>query len=225
MIISSSGAISSMGRAIDSSDLAFHLRGVFRSVGGLKASTAASWKPIADQNPPSGPQILTVPRRCQTLKRYRTGGEQKVTVQHVSVSEGGQAIVGNVTQGARETAPKKTAKPLPALAAAQETPLIFVGESERAPIPFPRSRKDEGKHQSNTGPMLSSLRCGAKTRSGKPCRSPAVFGKERCTHARMRAGIGRDPATRTRGSAKPSRSRASPTGPSTRRARRRTAAL
>ena len=166
-----------MGRAIDSSD---HLRGVFRSVGDLKASTASSWKPIADQNPPSGPQILTVPRRCQTLKRYRTGGEQKVTVQHVSVSEGGQAIVGNVTQGARETAPKKTAKPLPALAAAQQTPLIFVGELERAPIPFPRSRKDEGKHQSNTGPMLSSLRCGAKTRSGKPCRSPAVCGRNRC---------------------------------------------
>ena len=36
----------------------------------------------------------------EALKRYRTGGEQKVTVQHVSVSEGGQAIVGNVTQGA-----------------------------------------------------------------------------------------------------------------------------
>jgi hypothetical protein len=30
-------------------------------------------------------------------KRYRTGGEQKVTVQHVSVNEGGPAIVGNVT--------------------------------------------------------------------------------------------------------------------------------
>ena len=36
----------------------------------------------------------------EALKRYRAGGEQKVTVQHVSVSEGGQAIVGNVTQGA-----------------------------------------------------------------------------------------------------------------------------
>jgi hypothetical protein len=32
------------------------------------------------------------------MKRYRTGGEQKVTVQHVSVNEGGKAIVGNVTQ-------------------------------------------------------------------------------------------------------------------------------
>ncbi len=31
-----------------------------------------------------------------TLKRYRTGGQQKVTVEHVTVNEGGQAIVGNV---------------------------------------------------------------------------------------------------------------------------------
>jgi uncharacterized protein YjcR len=34
-------------------------------------------------------------------------------------------------------------------------------------------------HPRNTGPMLSSLRCGAKTRSGKPCQSPAVQGKKR----------------------------------------------
>jgi glucans biosynthesis protein len=40
-------------------------------------------------------------------------------------------------------------------------------------------------HPRNTGPMLSSQRCGAKTRSGKPCRSPAVQGKKRC---RMHGG-------------------------------------
>jgi hypothetical protein len=40
-------------------------------------------------------------------------------------------------------------------------------------------------HRRNTGPMLSSLRCGAKTRSGKPCRSPAVNGRKRC---RMHGG-------------------------------------
>ena len=42
-----------------------------------------------------------------------------------------------------------------------------------------------GAHPRNTGPMLSSQRCGAKTRSGKPCRSPAVSGKRRC---RMHGG-------------------------------------
>jgi hypothetical protein len=34
-----------------------------------------------------------------TLKKYRTGGEQKVTVQHVSVNDNAQAIVGNVSTG------------------------------------------------------------------------------------------------------------------------------
>jgi len=33
--------------------------------------------------------------------------------------------------------------------------------------------------------MLASLRCGAKTRSGKSCMSPAVGGKRRC---RMHGG-------------------------------------
>ena len=33
----------------------------------------------------------------EALKRYRSGVEQKVTLQHVSVAEGGHAIVGNVS--------------------------------------------------------------------------------------------------------------------------------
>ena len=37
----------------------------------------------------------------------------------------------------------------------------------------------------NTGPMLESPRCGAKTRSGQACMSPAVSGKRRC---RMHGG-------------------------------------
>ncbi len=36
--------------------------------------------------------------QMEALKRYRTGGEQKVTVQHVTVNDGGKAIVGPVTQ-------------------------------------------------------------------------------------------------------------------------------
>lgn len=34
--------------------------------------------------------------QVETLKRYRSSGEQRVTVQHVSVGEGGQAVVGLV---------------------------------------------------------------------------------------------------------------------------------
>ena len=37
--------------------------------------------------------------QMEALKRYRSNGEQRVTVQHVTVSDGGQAIVGNVTAG------------------------------------------------------------------------------------------------------------------------------
>jgi len=35
-------------------------------------------------------------------------------------------------------------------------------------------------HARNTGPMLASPRCGAKTRSGGACRSPAAHGGARC---------------------------------------------
>ena len=41
------------------------------------------------------------------------------------------------------------------------------------------------RHIRNTGPMLASPRCGARTRSGEPCRSPAVRGRQRC---RMHGG-------------------------------------
>jgi hypothetical protein len=41
------------------------------------------------------------------------------------------------------------------------------------------------QHPRNAGPMIKSPRCGARTRSGKPCRSPAVAGKARC---RMHGG-------------------------------------
>lgn len=39
----------------------------------------------------------TFTTQMEALKRYRTGGQQKVTVEHVTVNEGGQAIVGNVS--------------------------------------------------------------------------------------------------------------------------------
>ena len=43
----------------------------------------------------------TYATQMEALKRYRTGGQQKVTVEHVTVNEGGQAIVGAVTHGER----------------------------------------------------------------------------------------------------------------------------
>jgi len=53
----------------------------------------------------------TFAMQMEALNRYRSGAEQKVTLQHVSVAEGGQAIVGNVTQAPRENGQEKAAPP------------------------------------------------------------------------------------------------------------------
>lgn len=42
-----------------------------------------------------------------------------------------------------------------------------------------------GAHRRVTAPMQTSLRCGARTRKGAPCLSPAVCGRARC---RMHGG-------------------------------------
>jgi hypothetical protein len=42
----------------------------------------------------------TFPAQIEALNRYRSHGEPAVTVQNVSVADGGKAIVGNVTQHA-----------------------------------------------------------------------------------------------------------------------------
>lgn len=43
----------------------------------------------------------TYAMQMEALKRYRTGGQQKVIVEHVTVNAGGQAIVGAVAHGGR----------------------------------------------------------------------------------------------------------------------------
>ncbi|WP_428685384.1 hypothetical protein [Reyranella sp.] len=49
----------------------------------------------------------TFTAQVEALKRYRSAGEQTVRVEHVTVNDGGQAIVGNVTTGGRGS-PQKT---------------------------------------------------------------------------------------------------------------------
>lgn len=43
----------------------------------------------------------TFAAQAEALRKHRTGGKQTVTVQHVNVSDGGQAIVGDVRSGGR----------------------------------------------------------------------------------------------------------------------------
>ena len=61
----------------------------------------------------------TYTSQVQVLKLKRSSGEQTVTVQNVSLSEGSQAIVGNVTQ----QIPSRTASSIPALTDARTAPL------------------------------------------------------------------------------------------------------
>jgi hypothetical protein len=70
----------------------------------------------------------TFAMQMEALKRYRSGAEQKVTLQHVSVAEGGQAIVGNVTQVPRENRQEQPAQEQPA----QEQPAQEKAAQEKA---------------------------------------------------------------------------------------------
>jgi len=44
----------------------------------------------------------TFQAQIETSERLRSNGEQKITVQNLSINKGAQAIVGNITQSARE---------------------------------------------------------------------------------------------------------------------------
>ena len=78
----------------------------------------------------------TFATQMEALKRYRTRGEQKVTLQHGSVAEGGQAIVGNVTKAPCENVPEAAASP----------PAAFTGTNV---VPMPIA--DEGKERAVAG--------------------------------------------------------------------------
>lgn len=49
----------------------------------------------------------TFATQMEALKRYRSNGEQRVTVEHVTVNEGGKAIVGNVNLGGAGSSEKR----------------------------------------------------------------------------------------------------------------------
>ena len=67
--------------------------------------------------------------QTDAFKRYRSGGEQKVTVQYVSVNDGGQAVV---TQNALDNKAKNTASLLPALGDAAAEPMHTIEDNRQA---------------------------------------------------------------------------------------------
>jgi hypothetical protein len=80
----------------------------------------------------------TFAAQVEALKRYRSGGEQKMTVQHVHVAEGGQAIVGNVNAPAEGVGLRKKPEVQPhALAYAPGVEMPRQIEAEREAMPLP----------------------------------------------------------------------------------------
>jgi glucans biosynthesis protein len=116
-----------------------------------------------------------VTQLVDALERVR-GARPNVTVGNVNVEPGGQAIVGTVNAAPRgsETVNTETA--------AQPS---SARNSAKAKKKTMKALPLVERHKRKTGPMLSSLRCGAKTRMGTRCRSPAISGKKRC---RMHGG-------------------------------------
>jgi hypothetical protein len=82
----------------------------------------------------------TFTAQIEAFNRHRSGGGQNVTVQNVSIREGSQAIVGNVTHSPGEIAPKEIAGSPSALADSrkQATP---IDEPARTPV----SAQSQGK--------------------------------------------------------------------------------
>jgi hypothetical protein len=82
----------------------------------------------------------TYTAQMDALKRYRTGGEQKVTVQHVSVNDGGQAIVGDVVQAPR---PSDRQHATEALADARRPPMRLLENAKGEATPLKRAQTDD----------------------------------------------------------------------------------
>ena len=75
--------------------------------------------------------------QVEALKNYRSKGEQKMTVQHVHVGEGGQAIVGNVNASGEGVGARKKSEVQPhalAYAPGVEMPRHVEKEREKVPI-------------------------------------------------------------------------------------------
>ena len=79
----------------------------------------------------------TFAAQMSALKEYRSKGEQKMTVQHVHVAEGGQAIVGNVNAPAEGVGARNKPEVQPhALAYAPGVAMSCDIEKEREAVPI-----------------------------------------------------------------------------------------
>jgi hypothetical protein len=82
----------------------------------------------------------TFAAQVEALKRYRTGGQQKVTVEHVTVNAGGQAIVGSVAAPGVGLSPKSEDQSH-AITHAPGTTLQGQIEAQREAVPIASRRR------------------------------------------------------------------------------------
>ena len=74
----------------------------------------------------------TFPAQMEALNRYRSHGEPAITVQNVSVQDGGKAIVGNVTQHASVIVSDKNGAT--AVTAARSVAMPDLSERKHEPV-------------------------------------------------------------------------------------------
>jgi hypothetical protein len=78
----------------------------------------------------------TFAAQVAALKDYRSKGEQKMTVQHVHVADGGQAVIGNVNASTEGVGVRKKSEVQPhALGYAPGVEMPREIEAERATVP------------------------------------------------------------------------------------------
>jgi hypothetical protein len=80
----------------------------------------------------------TFTTQVEALKRHRTGGQQKVTVEHVHVHEGGQAIVGHVEHSAEGVDQKRNEQPHAMEIADAPQPTMRGSDETRERVPVTR---------------------------------------------------------------------------------------
>jgi hypothetical protein len=85
----------------------------------------------------------TFTAQVETLERLHSGNQQKVTVQNVSVTEGGQAIVGNVTHSSGSSGTTESEKPPLSPSDQSGTAIPIIEPDDQSATTVPRMEQNE----------------------------------------------------------------------------------
>jgi hypothetical protein len=142
----------------------------------------------------------TFPAQIEALNRYRSNGEPAITVQNVSVGDGGKAIVGNVTQHANVIV--SDTSPAPAVTAVRMVPMPELSEREHEPAtPSGKHRHERSRPQYRPDAGEPALRGKNPLRRHMPLAGGAR--QKALPHARRRARMRRAKGKPERAQARP----------------------